>query len=168
MILALFLAIAEAGKLSEGFRGLPFGSDTVLSKAPLEGCTREVQSPSDWSWMCRTELNGVPVIAMYATSYGYFYAVTTIADDRMTNSGGLLNAQRLREGAISAWGPGIQMDRNDFKSFPDWWWTDGSVNALMKYNPIKDQTVITIADLSVKKQRDLAAARAASGSNADF
>lgn len=168
MILALFLATAEAGKLSEGFRGLPFGTDAILAKPPMAGCKKFVQSKYEWSWMCETDLNGVPVVASYASSHGYFYAVTALASESVTHAGGMAFARQLREGAIGAWGPGIQMDPNDFKLFPDWWWSDGDVGALLKYDSIKERTTLTIADLTVKHQRDAAAARDAAGSRGDF
>jgi len=166
-LLAMFIATADAGKLSEGFRGLPFGPDSIISEPPLTGCTKNVQSPDDWSWICKSQINGVPVIVMYAASHGYFYAVTALASD-MTGSGGLLNARRLREGAISAWGAGVQRHENDPKTFPDWFWLDGAVGALFMYNPIRDQSTLTLTDTAVKKQRDAAAARAARASSGDF
>lgn len=169
LLLALFMATAEAGKLSTGFRGLPFGSDSVLARPPIEdgGCQRAVQSPSDWSWLCRTELNGVPVYAFYASSHGYFYAVTLMGTG-VIGSGGLLSGTRMREGAISAWGPGGQRDPADPKNFPDWIWMDGSVGAVWVYDPIKDQTGMTITDVSVKRASDAAAIRDAGKSRGDF
>jgi hypothetical protein len=36
------------------------------------------------------------------------------------------------------------------------------------YNPIRDQSTLTLTDTAVKKQRDAAAARAARASSGDF
>ena len=77
----LYLALlafptAQAGKLAEGFRGLPFGDPAPLAAAPLEGCQKAPEPTVAWS--CPSTIGAVPVsIAYMAVSYTHLTLPTT-------------------------------------------------------------------------------------------
>lgn len=144
------LNVALAGKLSEGYRGISFGSDTVLAVAPSDDCT---QLPAQGvPWECRQKIGEASVVAAYLSEEGIFHAVHITAPS-LSDSQALMNVLK------AAYGPGIKMKSYQTGILPDWMWHDRDVVASFKFNQFSGFGTLTI--FSKEKLSEVETAKAA-------
>lgn len=73
IFLLLQIETAFAGKLADGWHGLPYGSATVLATAPTADCVRI--DDATVAWQCHETIGGVPVEVDYMAEEGWFLGV---------------------------------------------------------------------------------------------
>ena len=145
-ILILTLA-AHAGKLAEGFRGVPFGDEATIETAPLGTCI--AGDEAGVKWVCPTEVGGVAVLAAYMVGEELFYGVVlTPIEQSFTAAAG------LRDVCTAAYGAGRKKNEYDSSSLPDWRWVDGSVYAVFSYNQYSNVSSVLIFDTKVMGEKD--------------
>ena len=160
----LLVAAAYAGKLADGFRGLPFGPSDVLESPPQpQGCVMgEARTVLERGvrWSCAVEINGVAVQAAYIIEAGWFYGVQITPPDDFSA------AHAVREALTAAYGTCVK-DQYATGPLPDCRWNDADTTATWSYNQFNDQSAISIFNKSVFAKVDAArkakAASAASG-----
>jgi hypothetical protein len=74
----LLLSTATAGKLSDGWHGLPYGPASVLETAPTSVCTRTPEATV--AWICDETIGGAPVKVHYMADEGWFTGVMIKAE----------------------------------------------------------------------------------------
>lgn len=162
IVIALFSS-AHAGKLAEGFRGIPFGPDAVLNNPPQpQGCVpgEAAAAGSGSRWICVVEINGVAVQAAYIVEAGWFYGV------QITPPADFSAAQAVRDALGAAYGACV---RGQYTTgpLPDCTWGDGTARAAWSYNQFSDASSVSIFDFAVfakvEAARKTKAAAAASG-----
>ena len=124
-IIALLAPLALAGKLAEGFRGIPFGDAAVISAAPIAGCTT-TEDPTV-PWVCETDIGSVRATVGFIAHGGTFYGYSIVVD------GAEPGAEFLRV-AAAAYGEGKPINSYDSGHMSDRTWMDGDVRAIWKYN----------------------------------
>ena len=144
---------AQAGKLAEGFRGLPFGPAAILENPPQpSGCTQgdaiSAQS-SGMKWVCVVEINGVAVEVNYAVEEGYFYGV------QITPPANFPAARDVFAALTAAYGPCEQSEAAS-GPLPDCRWVDGSSVATWTYNRFTDKSAVSIFSRAVFSEVDAA------------
>jgi len=129
-------ATAVAGKLADGFRGIPYGSPAPLVIQPEPDC-KLVPSDPIVIWQCKVEIGGVPTVTSYSVSEDLYYA-TSIKTQGYSDAAALFLVLQ------AAWGEGAK--RNDWESgiLPEWMWTDGLVYSSFKYNEYSDEALVMI------------------------
>lgn len=171
MITMLLLTMsAEAGKLTEGFRGIPWGDPAVLEKPPIEGCIK----PEDFAgalWACPVTIAEVPMQAHFMVGHGIFWGVA-LFNPALSYS----DATTLKDALVAAWGPGQPSNKHltDKVEHP-WVWTDGNVGAgegamaTWSRNQFSGKTSMLIADTALAvKVRALDEAATAEKSKGDL
>jgi hypothetical protein len=154
--LALSLLLpAQAGKLADGFRGLPFGDASVAATQPLDDCLAgDVEGVL---WLCTSTIGSSPVVVAYMGGDGLFTGVYITAQ-------GYEHRAPLLAAMQGAWGAGIEggarIDRI---------WRDGTVIGSFKHNRYSGETAVAIYDTAVsKEQKARAAARARKAAAGDL
>ena len=127
----LALPSAQAGKLSEGFRGHPFGDASWLATAPGLNCASGAEVSV--AWLCQDTIGKVPVSIAYMVDEGVYLGVYVQAK-------GFQAKQDLLATLKGAWGPGM-----DGGPGLEGLWKDGDVFASFKYNRYSDDMALTIA-----------------------
>jgi hypothetical protein len=121
----LMLNLALAGKLSEGYKGIPFGPEIVLINPPSENC---ISAPSPGiTWGCRQKIGEASALVTYVAEEGIFYGV-------YMSVASLSDAQVLMNVLKAAYGPGTKMNSYQLETLPDWMWQDNNVIAVFKFN----------------------------------
>ena len=143
-LVALLIALAgggaaHAGKLAEGFRGLPFGDQAALDEEPMPGCTAYPET--GFRWVCNTTIGEVPVVVSYAVLEGLFIGVTIRAE-------GYTHASTLLATLKQAYGPGSRRHDWDTDALADRNWQDGTVAATWEYNEFSKTATVSIFDLA--------------------
>jgi len=146
---------AQAGKLADGFRGLPFGDASVVADKPLDDC--QPGGLDGLLWVCTSTIGSTPVSVSYMGSDGLFSGVYITAEGSQHRAPLLAVLQ-------GAWGDGL-----DGGHRIDRLWRDGSVLATYKHNKYSGQTTVVLFDQKVsEKQKKMAAARAQEAAQGDL
>ncbi len=149
-LIALTLSLilpAQAGKMAEGFRGVPFGDASVVATEPLDDCLAgDVEGVL---WLCTSTIGSSPVAVAYMGGDKLFTGVYITAQ-------GYEHRAPLLAAMQGAWGAGVEggprIDRL---------WRDGTVVGSFKHNRYSGETAVAIYDTVVsKEQKARAAARA--------
>jgi hypothetical protein len=157
LIAALLLASipAQAGKLAEGFRGIPFGDAAPLATAPMDGCSPKPEPSVEWN--CSTTIGDVPVTVAYMVQEGLFTGVFIITED-------FGNADTLFKTLQAAWGKGRKTNDWQDGSLPDWSWSDGGVYGSFRYNEYSNKASVIAFDARLSAKADaIKAEKAKSG-----
>lgn len=129
MILALF-SLAFAGKLQEGWRGIPYGPNTVLSVNPTADCTPYPEPIVRWA--CKEEIGGIPVEVSYLDDEGYFVGVIIHAQ-------GYSACATVFSTLSAAWKVPFTVQRASSSALPDGFWNlsryKTETSAMWSYNP---------------------------------
>ena len=141
---------ADAGKLADGFRGIPFGPAAVMDTAPLPGCRPD--SEPGFKWACATEVGGVPVTVSYGVEHGLYYATA------IWFKLGYTEAATFRGVLTAAYGKGAPAKDYMRDGMDDWVWRDGSVSARFTYNQFSHLVSFFIMDIDLYKQVEAAKA----------
>jgi len=64
---------ALAGKLADGFRGIPYGPSSVIAESPLPGCVSD--AAVGVQWQCDTTIGDAQVKVRYMADEGLFYGI---------------------------------------------------------------------------------------------
>lgn len=130
--------IAAAGKLAEGFRGVPFGPAAILDEPPLPACAADPEPGV--RWQCSTTIANVPVQVNYMVDEGLYHAI-------LMQSKGAQNLAQLEAALIAAWGKGqdggYRMDR---------FWQDGTTMASISHNSYSYAITVLLQDRAVTTQ----------------
>lgn len=161
----LLVAAAYAGKLADGFRGLPFGPSDVLESPPQpQGCVMgEARTVLEKGvrWSCVAEINGVAARVSYIIESGWYYGV------QITPPEDFAAARAVHEALTAAYGPCAKNEQYATGPLPDCRWNDSDTTAAWTYNQFNDQSAVSIFNKSVFAKVDAArktkAAAAASG-----
>jgi len=145
ILLLLIATQAHAGKLADGFRGLPFGPDTVLTESPIDGCVPDAEAGV--RWQCATEIGGVPVTVNYFHEYDLFYSLSIVA------KGGYQDAIKLRAVFGQAYGRGSASKSYGKGGLDAWSWRDGSVMAGWEWNKYSGEARFTVFDLTLYREK---------------
>lgn len=156
LFLLLSLPFAHAGKLAEGFRGVPFGDASPLLTPPLPDCTK---SPEDGVlWRCATKLGEFPVTVSYMVELNTFTGVFLLGSG-YTNCAGLYDTLK------AGWGTGTPQREYDTSALPDWKWRDGSAFGTFEYNRFSYTCTALAAHMGyyaeVKEKKEKEAAKGA-------
>ena len=148
---------ALAGKLADGFRGVPFGPDSVIAAAPLPECHTSTEEGVKWA--CNTTIGDHSVQVAYMADEGLFYAVMLLGE-------GYAVAEGLMRIFRSAYGPGSLTKSYNTESEPlaDRIWRDGPVWASWEYNQFSDGSHLII--VHDKYHNQMKAAKVAKSKNA--
>lgn len=139
----LFSSAALAGKLSEGWRGIPYGSAEPLAEAPAAGCARNPEPGAAWS--CPLQVGTVPVLVAYMVEEGLFSGVVFQARTYPS-------CADLMETLRSGWGPGRKAKDYQTDALPDWSWADGDVIASFEFNRFSATCTVITIDVPVYQQ----------------
>lgn len=74
----LFITLALAGKLEDGWRGIPYGPAEVLATAPTADCVKGTLPAVKWE--CRETVADVPVVVAYMAEEGIYESVVIEAN----------------------------------------------------------------------------------------
>lgn len=159
ILLLAFSTQAHAGKLADGFRGLPFGDVSMLSVAPLPGCQPDPEP--NVRWLCDTEVGGVPVTVTYIVQEGIFYGVGIFVT-------GTTNARALRLVFTQAYGTGRKIHDYDTSDLADWLWTDSTVVAGWQFNQFTEEGLLVMYDKPLSEEVKRLEAKRAAGSVNDL
>lgn len=147
-ILALVLTgSAAAGKLAEGFRGIPYGDATSLADAPSETCVADPEP--DVRWGCDDKIGDVPVTISYMVSGDLFIGVA-ISTTSYAHADALFKTLQV------AWGRGRKQRDYDTSALPDWAWADRTALGSFKYNQYSDECRVLAFDRKVHEQAEAA------------
>lgn len=145
LLLALALSMpADAGKLAEGFRDIPYGPAAALDNPPDPACTSSTEE--DVLWKCPAEIGGVPVTVGYMVAHGLFYGVGIAFQH------GSAEAVAFRAVLEAAYGPGAPQNRYATGSMDDWSWRDEQVVGSFDYNQFNHSVVFVAFDLTLYQQ----------------
>ena len=162
MLLVALTLSAYAGKLADGFRGVPFGPDSILASAPMpEGCTEVVGSGEKGiRWECATTINDASVNVYYFVEAGWFYSVRIDPAKQFTQ------ASLVREAMLSAWGPCMAKYPSD--PMMECTWIDGKSKALWEYNRFNQESSVTMMDVATFDRVKAARLQRAKASSSDL
>ena len=157
IILAALLATttAHAGKLAEGFRGIPWGDPAPLQTPPAPDCRR----PADPSgiWECDTEIGDADVQISYAVAEGLFIGV-------VIKTSGFANASLLHATLLQAYGDCRKNWQRDTSALADCIITDGNAVLGWEWNAYTKRGKAVLIDREVVDQSiEAEAKRAAAG-----
>jgi hypothetical protein len=153
-------ATADAGKLAEGFRGVPFGpADPVLTAAPMEGCARDTEIGVRWD--CPTTIGGVAVHVAYIAQEGLFPSLVVYGS-------GYTDAATLFPVLKASYGEGSKLHDWDDSLLADWHWRDGDVVGMWDYNQFSDRFRFTMFDTAVMERVKQIQAEKAKSSTGDL
>lgn len=136
-MLMLSANTAEAGKMAEGFRGLPYGPATVLDTAPGENCAANTEASVRWS--CQVRLGEANVEVAYMVQEGLFLGVVIHAE-------GHSNATAFFDVLVAGYGPGTPGNTYDTSRLADRRWQDGNVVGSWDYNKFSDKAQFVAFD----------------------
>lgn len=110
----LLITLALAGKLEDGWRGIPYGPAAVLDTAPTSDCTKDTEPGV--LWVCRETVADVPVTVSYMADEGIYTGV-------MINAKGYSACKVLFDTLTVAWPmPFTQESEYDRSTIPDGFW----------------------------------------------
>lgn len=159
-MLAIMIGLAltaHAGKLADGFRGIPYGDVAALSVAPSENCSHRPEPLVEW--YCQDKIGQAEVQIAYVVDRGLFFGVHITAK-------GWRNADALLEVAKAAWGDGRPEHDWDDSWRADRLWSDGNVGAKFEYNQFSEASTMITVHMALKREIDgMAKAEAAKAVN---
>lgn len=129
MLFSLVLSTASAGKLAEGFRGVPYGPATALDVAPGDSCASSTEVGV--RWLCQVHLGEAEVQVAYMVKEGLFYGLVMRANE-------YTNASAFFDVLVAGYGPGSPENTYDDSRLADRMWRDGSVIGSWGYNKFSD------------------------------
>ena len=159
MLWSLVLNVATAGKLAEGYRGIPFGPENVLQNPPSEVCAYLPHPGVKWD--CNQTIAGVNVTTTYSVEEGIFFMVG-INVSTYTDSSNVMDV------LLAAWGPGMKLKPYQTGVLPEWVWKDGDVMAKFTYNQVSGTGLIVIFDKVKLAEVDAKKAAKAASSAGDL
>ena len=127
----------DGARVSEGFRGRPFGDAAWLTTAPGTNCS---SGEGGIAWLCQDTIGKVPVTIAYMVDEGVYQGVYVQAK-------GFQAKQDLLATLRAAWGEGLG-ESGGFEGL----WMDGDVYASLKYNRFSDEVAIAISAESIIQQ----------------
>lgn len=133
MIILLAITLAVAGKLEDGWRGIPYGPASVLDTAPTDSCRKA----DDHSvlWACQEQVADVPVTVYYMGSEGWYHGVTLRAV-------GFSECATLFTTLTAAWDAPWTEKEYASGPLPDGWWnlmaSNKRTSAAWTYNRYSD------------------------------
>lgn len=130
MILVSFLDMAHAGKLSDGFHGIPYGSASVLVAPPGESCA--LNPEPGVHWLCQDTIGEARVEVAYMEKEELFYGVVIVAS-------GYESCSSLFSVLVAGYGAGTPVASYDKSLLADRRWRDGSVIGSWRYNKYSDR-----------------------------
>jgi hypothetical protein len=148
MFLSMMLLLSSpslAGKLADGFRGIPYGPASVLDTAPGESCTAGTQEGA--RWVCQVQVGEVAVEVAYMVKENLFYGVHTTAT-------GYMSCSAYFDVLSAAYGPGTPANTYDKSALADHKWSDGEVIGSWEYNKYSDKGVFLAFHRAVVAQID--------------
>lgn len=138
-----------AGKLADGFRGVPYGPAEVLTISPGEGCQ---ENPSQGTrWTCPVKLGDASVTAHYLAEEGLFYSVFLESTD----------GHALHDVLSAAYGTCRPLHDYDTAALADCAWSDGNAVAIWEYNQFSGKAQVLLFDRVLQAQVKAAAGRRA-------
>ena len=148
-LIAMMVMPAHAGKLAEGFRGLPYGDASVLDTAPMENCRPDTELAV--RWFCPTQIGEAEVTVAYMVKEGLYFG-NVIATPKSYK-----DAHALHTILIEAYGKGAKTHEWDHGALADRTWRDGTVYAGWSYNQYTHIGQVILFDLDkqteVKKRQ---------------
>lgn len=138
---------AHAGKLADGFRGIPYGDAAALEAPPMSTCGSSLDPAV--KWVCTATIGEVPVTVSYAVMEGLYVGV-------MIKVSGYVHASELLATLQQAYGRGTKDHDWDSDAMADRKWLDGTVAAAWSWNQFSDEGEFIILDI---EQHDLAELR---------
>jgi hypothetical protein len=129
-LLMMMLSNAMAGKLAEGFRGLPYGPASVLDTAPGESCANTGEAGV--RWVCLMRLGEASVEVSYMVQEGLFCGI-------LIRSAGYSNATAFFDVLLAGYGVGTPANTYDESRMADRRWQDGDVIGSWEYNKYSDK-----------------------------
>lgn len=114
----LLSTLALAGKLEDGWRGIPYGPAEVLATAPTADCTKDTEPGV--RWVCRETVADVSVTVSYMADEGIYAGVVIEAE-------GYATCQTLFATLQAAWKVPFTEEEHASSVLPDGFWN------LMKY-----------------------------------
>lgn len=159
MLWPLVLNVALAGKLAEGYRGIPFGPQAVLDNPPSEACAYLPHPGVKWD--CNQTIGGVNVTTSYSVEEGIFYGVGI-------NVSTYSDSSTVMDVLKAAYGPGMKLKQYQTGVLPEWMWKDGDVIATFSYNQITSTALIVIFNRAKLAEVDEKKASKAASSAGDL
>lgn len=154
IILAITLP-AHAGKLADGFRGIPYGEQPA--PAPLQDAACVTDPEPGVPWLCSTTIGTVPVKVGPTYDAGRVYGF-------FLHAKGASNCDVLMDTLTAAYGPSTPA--RDFMrgKLDDRIWYDGNARAAWDYNQFSH--VCTVAMFDATEFEAVKAAQAAKAATA--
>ena len=154
----LLFAAALAGKLDDGWRGIPYGPASRLDAQPQPDCT--FQPEPTVRWTCREQVGGASIVAHYMVDEGLYNGV-------MLDCRGFAACDELFRVVSAAWS--VPFTKKAYASgvLPDGFWqlsaaSTGGVVAAWSYNRFTDAATLTVIHMGLLHQIEaIQAARAA-------
>ncbi len=126
----LLFSLALAGKLEDGWRGIPYGPASVLDTAPTSSCTRTDEPGVLWA--CQEDIASVPVNVFYMASDGWYHGVSI-------NAVGFAACSTVFATLKAAWDAPWGPKEYASGSLPDGFWNlmvyQKTTSAAWTYNP---------------------------------
>jgi len=130
----LLITLALAGKLEDGWRGIPYGPAEVLATAPTAKCTKGIANGVRWE--CRETVSDVPVTVYYMADEGLYTGV-------MINAKGYSACTVLFDTLTVAWSVPFTEKQYASGVLPDGFWNlsgyNGTTVAAWSYNQFSDE-----------------------------
>lgn len=121
---------AHAGKLADGYRGIPFGGAEAVKEKPLPSCIRG-EDPVRWT--CDTTLGGMPVNVGFMVEsgiYSHYLIFFDLTKPEVRMGGSADDAlKQILDNLSTVWGE--PADVSDKMGEPAIGWTDGPVSAAL-------------------------------------
>lgn len=137
MMLLSVTNTAEAGKLAEGFRGVPYGPASVLDVPPGENCAANTESGVRWN--CQVRLGEANVEVAYMVQEGLFFGLVIHAE-------GYGNSTAFFDVLVAGYGAGAPANTYDETKLADRRWLDGNVVGSWDYNKYSDKARFIVYD----------------------
>lgn len=160
----ILITSALAGKLEDGWRGIPYGDASVLTTAPTASC-RAAPEPGTL-WVCDELVGGVPITVAYIGSDGLYVSV-------MIRAKGYPDCRVLFDTLTAAWSvPFSKRSDYDHGVLPDGFWNlhryTTATAAAWTYNQFSGECLAATLTERLTKQLDEVKARRASDAAAEL
>lgn len=124
MILLMMMAMAHAGKLADGYRGLAWGPHETLEQ-PDGQCQADPEPGA--AFLCQQNIGEVPVNVGYGYNEGLLYSVLIMAN-------GFTDCDKLMDTFTAAWGRSTPQKTYAKGKLDDRIWVDGRTSAVWSWN----------------------------------
>ena len=152
MLLSILFSLnAFAGKLEDGWRGIPYGDATKLETAPTANCKANTQFAVRWE--CQEQVGGQTVTVAYMVEYGIYKGVHITCK-------GFLACDTLFRTVSAAWADSAFVaDRAAYGALPNGFFGLGDVAAhrthvcaSWKFNPYTDEGLIDVMNMDLIRE----------------